>query len=261
MVITKQHKSSIKKTAYSMPSQKTESEQSENSKKRRSVRFKIDGEDTPRRESARKHLFSSRSKSRDGEGTVPATIKPPILRSNNSRPDDSGVIKVFKQDSKQPQTSLPLRKYDDMHYNINNNSQKASNKKARAANAIFSHNNQIPEKASERIIEVDSDSDNSSLSQEEKHFEAMAPNLQSTKRRRFLDKCYEIQERYLEMIEKNMKKSEKKNPNRELIELAHTIKSINKADLYERILKDNIDERNWIVFLNKVYSQPNQWTS
>lgn len=46
-----------------------------------------------------------------------------------------------------------------------------------------------------------------------------------TKRRRFLDKCYEVQDRYLDMIEKNMRRSEKRSPNRELTKLSNTIKS------------------------------------
>jgi len=73
------------------------------------------------------------------------------------------------------------------------------------------------------------------------------------------------------MLERNMTRSEKRSPNRELAELSKTIKSkylifsisnfigINKADLYETVLSKDIKEYYWDKFLNKVYAKPDKW--
>lgn len=65
----------------------------------------------------------------------------------------------------------------------------------------------------------------SSLTREDEEIEHRVQVVGRTKRRRFLDKCYEIQDRYLTMLNRTMGRSEKRTPNRELIELSTMIKS------------------------------------
>eukprot|EP00345_Euplotes_harpa_P010060 CAMPEP_0168336744 /NCGR_PEP_ID=MMETSP0213-20121227/11746_1 /TAXON_ID=151035 /ORGANISM="Euplotes harpa, Strain FSP1.4" /LENGTH=134 /DNA_ID=CAMNT_0008342039 /DNA_START=1206 /DNA_END=1607 /DNA_ORIENTATION=+ len=78
-----------------------------------------------------------------------------------------------------------------------------------------------------------------------------------TSRKKFLEMCYETQDRFLEFINSPIK--HRTVLNKELTEICNAIKSINKADLYERVIKDHLPEADWPKFLNDVYSKPFEW--
>ncbi|CAI2375670.1 unnamed protein product [Moneuplotes crassus] len=77
-----------------------------------------------------------------------------------------------------------------------------------------------------------------------------------TKRRKFLNRCYQVEARHLYRLEKSMNRSEKKSPNRELVSLYKAIQRVNKVDLYETVIKEKIMESRWDKFLNEAYTNP-----
>eukprot|EP00345_Euplotes_harpa_P006673 CAMPEP_0168318880 /NCGR_PEP_ID=MMETSP0213-20121227/735_1 /TAXON_ID=151035 /ORGANISM="Euplotes harpa, Strain FSP1.4" /LENGTH=78 /DNA_ID=CAMNT_0008320017 /DNA_START=496 /DNA_END=729 /DNA_ORIENTATION=+ len=77
-------------------------------------------------------------------------------------------------------------------------------------------------------------------------------------RRKFLNACYEVQNRYLAFVKSPVK--QKGELSNDLREYCKAIESINKADLYEHVIKERIGETDWHKFLDTVYSRPYEWT-
>ena len=125
----------------------------------------------------------SRSKSREAEGSVPATITSGILKTSKSCHDDQPIFKVFKQDDSDDYDRYPIKSqkaveaFTERKRKEFKNNLKLQSLRRFSKNDVLNHNKGF-----------ESDSDQSSLTREEKQYQANQPDSNNTKRRRFLDR-------------------------------------------------------------------------